>query len=47
MIVQTVIIYGSEIWLVIGAILEVLEGFQHILVRWIIGMADQMEEDRD
>ena len=36
--VQTVLIYGSEIWVVIDAMLKVLEGFHHQVTWRIAGM---------
>ena len=32
-VVQTVLIYGIKIWVVIGAIFKVLEGFHHWVAR--------------
>ena len=37
-VVQTVLIYGSEIWVVIDAMLKVLEGFHHQVTWRIAGM---------
>ena len=34
-VAQAVILYGSEIWVVIGAMLKVLEGFHHRVARQI------------
>ena len=34
-VAQLVILYGSEIWVVTGAILKALEGFHHRTARWI------------
>ena len=38
-VAQAVILYGSEIWVVIGAMLKVLEGFHHRVSRQIAGKA--------
>ena len=38
---QSVILYGSKIWVVTGEILKVLEGFQHRAARRITGMSDK------
>ena len=35
--VQTVLLYGSESWVVTGAMLTVLEGFHHRVFRKIVG----------
>ena len=35
---QSVILYGSEIWVVTGAMLKFLEGFHHRSSRCITGM---------
>ena len=42
---QMVILYGSESWVVTGAILKVLEGFHHRSSWRIAGMVDQRAED--
>ena len=36
-VVHTVLIYGSKIWVMMGAMLKVLEGFHHGVARWIAG----------
>ena len=36
-VVQTVLVYGSEIWMMTGAMLTVLEGFHHWVARQIVG----------
>ena len=40
-----VILYGSESWVVMGAMLKVLEGFHHRAARRIAGMTDRRAED--
>ena len=35
---QSVILYGSEIWVVAGDMIKVLEGFHHRAARRITGM---------
>ena len=35
-VVQTVLMYGSEIWVVTGDMLTVLEGFHHQVTRLIV-----------
>ena len=37
-VVRTVLLYGSESWVVTGAMLKVLEGFHHWAARQITGM---------
>ena len=39
--IQTLMLYGSEIWVVTGAMLKVIEGFHHNSSRRIAGMMDQ------
>ena len=40
-VVQLVLLYGSEIWVVMGAILKVIVGFHHRLARNIMGLTAQ------
>ena len=40
-VVQTILLYGRSIWVVTGAMLKLLEGFQHMLVRQIVGKTAQ------
>ena len=37
-VAQSVILYGSEIWVVKGEMLKILEGLHHRTARWITGM---------
>ena len=37
-VAQSVLLYGSEIWVVMGEMLKVLEGFHHRAARRITGM---------
>ena len=37
-VAQSVMLHGSEIWVVMGAMLKVLEGFYHKSARQITGM---------
>ena len=37
-VLQLVILYGSDIWVVMGDMLKVLEGFHNRTARWITGM---------
>ena len=37
-VTQSVILYGSDRWLVTGNMLKVLEGFHNRTARWITGM---------
>ena len=39
---QAVLLYGSKIWMVTDAMMTVLEGFHHIIVRWIAGLREIM-----
>ena len=39
-VAQTVILYGSDIWVVAGAMLKLLEGFLHKADQRIVGMTD-------
>ena len=38
-VVQAVLLYGSEIWVVTDVMMTVLEGFHHMIARWITGMS--------
>ena len=38
---QSVLLYGSESWVVMGEMLNVLEGFHHQVARRITGMMEQ------
>ena len=42
---QTVILYGSDSWLVTGVIFKVLEGFHNREAWQIVGMTDRRAED--
>ena len=44
---QSVILYGSEIWVVTGEMIKVLEGFHHRAARWITGMAETRGAGRE
>ena len=46
-VVQVVILYGSEIWVVTDAIMVVLEGFRHSIAIQILGMMAQMGAGRE
>ena len=37
-VVQLLLLYRSDIWVVTGGILKVLEGFRHRAIRWITWM---------
>ena len=37
-VAQSVILYGSESWVVTDDMLKVLEGFHHLAASWIAGM---------
>ena len=45
MVIYTVLLYGSEIWVVTGVMLMVLEGFYHRLARKIVGNKAQHTGD--
>ena len=40
-VVQIMLLYGSESWVVTGVVLIFLEGFHHRFARWISGMTAQ------
>ena len=40
-VLQSVLLYGSESWVVTGTILKVLEGFHHQVARKIIDMTER------
>ena len=44
-VVQTVLLYGSEIWVATESMLKVLEGFHHRVARWIVGNTDRRTVD--
>ena len=44
-VAQTVLLYGSESWVVTGAMLKVLEGLHNILDRRIAGMTAWRVDD--
>ena len=44
-VAQMVLLYGSESWVVTGAILKVLEGFHHKTAWRTAGMTDWRAED--
>ena len=46
-VAQMVLLYGSESWVVTGAMLKVLEGFHHRTSRRIAGMTAWNAEDRE
>ena len=37
-VAQSLLLYGSGSWVVMGGMLKVLEGFHHRSARWIMGM---------
>ena len=39
-VVQTVLLYGSDIWVLAGSMLKLLEVFPHRTARRIVGMVD-------
>ena len=39
-VAQSVLIYGSDIWVVMGAMLKVLEGLHHRVARRITGITE-------
>ena len=43
-VVQMVLLYGSNIWVMEGSILKVLEGFHHQATRRIVVMTAQSTE---
>ena len=45
-VAHTVLLYGSESWVVTGEMLKVLEGFHHWADQQIVGMTAQHAEDR-
>ena len=45
LVAQTLILYESNIWMVMGAIMKVLEGFHHWVAQKIAGMTDRCTED--
>ena len=42
-----VLLYGSDSWVVTGAMLKLLEGFHHRVARRIEGMTDRCGEDKE
>ena len=44
-VAQSVLLYGSEIWVVMGMLLRVLEGLHHRAARRITGMTEKLVED--
>ena len=44
--VKTLLLYGRENWVVTGALLKVLEGFHHRVVRRIVGNTAHRTVDR-
>ena len=44
---QSVILYGSESWVVTGDMLKVLKVFHHYVARRIIGMTDTLRSGRE
>ena len=46
-VVQKILLYGIEIWVVMGSILKVLEGLYHQLARRIVVKTDWHTVDRD
>ena len=40
-VAQSVLLYGREIWMVMGEILKVLEGFRHRAAQLIMGMTEK------
>ena len=47
LVVQTILLYGSDIWVVAGAMLQVLEGFCHQAAKRIMGKTDRRTVDRE
>ena len=46
-VVQAVLFYGSEIWLITDSMMKVLEGFQHCIARRITGKTERrVREER-
>ena len=46
-VAQSVLMYGSKSWVVIGEMLKVLEGFHHRADRQITGMTEKRVADRE
>ena len=46
-VVHTVLLYGSESWVVMGEMLKLLEGFYHRAAWRIAGMTARRAEDRE
>ena len=44
-VAQSVILYGSDIWVVTGDIFKVLEGFHHRAARRITGLTEKRGAD--
>ena len=42
-VAQSVLLYGSEIWVVTGYMIKVLEGFHHRAVRRSTGMTEKLD----
>ena len=45
-VANTVLLYGSEIWVVTREMLKILEGFCHLAARGIAGMTAKLVADR-
>ena len=45
-VVNMVLLYGNEIWVAMGGIMTVLEGFHHWVVRQISGDRAQYDQGR-
>ena len=46
-VAQSVLLYGSEIWVVTGEMLKFLAGFHHRAAQWITGMTEKRGVDGD
>ena len=44
-VVQTVLLYGSESWVMKGEILVIIEGFHHKAAIWMAGKTDRCAGD--
>ena len=46
-VVQLVLLYGSNSWVVTGEMLKVLEEFHHQVAQWITGMMENCGAGRE
>ena len=46
-VAQSIILYGSKIWVVTGEMLKVLEGFHHRAARQITGLTEKCRAGRE